>query len=238
MFRKSYWFSGLLLVSGAAVLATPGLGRAQRGGHAGGGHFGGGHVGGFRGGFSGGGRGGGYHSGYPYAHSGYYHPYAGYGVYGVYPYYYGVNSGYYGADPYTGSDLTYDPGYAGSYGATPPSGAASTAAPVVIAPSYSLTTSASTPAGVQAHVTVKVPAGARLWIQDVPTTATGPVREFDSPSLTPGQSYTYDVRATWTENGHDVTQEQHVGVTAGGRVEVDFPERLTPGGPAVATTGH
>src|ERR1700730_17228730 len=45
MFRKAVSLCGVLLLAGAAVLMTPGLGLA-RGGHGGGGHGGGGHGGG------------------------------------------------------------------------------------------------------------------------------------------------------------------------------------------------
>src|SRR5439155_9819742 len=74
-----------------------------------------------------------------------------------------------------------------------------------------------------AHVTVKVPADARLWFENTPTTSTGPVREFNSPPLTAGGRYTYEVRAAWTENGHEVTQTQKVEVTGGAYVNVTFP---------------
>ena len=88
-----------------------------------------------------------------------------------------------------------------------------------------------------AHLTVKVPADARLWFEDTPTTSTGPVRAFHSPPLLPGGRYTYNVRATWNENGHEATQTQHVGVAAGARVEVDFPVKPeTTAQPAVTPT--
>jgi uncharacterized protein (TIGR03000 family) len=84
------------------------------------------------------------------------------------------------------------------------------------------------PAAVQAdstvHVTVRVPADAKLWFDGSITKSTGPVREFQSPSLSPGQ-YTYEIRARWTENGRDITQAQKVAVSPGSHTTVDFPTR-------------
>jgi uncharacterized protein (TIGR03000 family) len=74
-----------------------------------------------------------------------------------------------------------------------------------------------------AHVTVKVPVDAQVWFADTPTTSKGPLRQFNSPPLTPGSQYTYDVRASWNENGQAVTQTQHVEVSAGAHVNVSFP---------------
>jgi uncharacterized protein (TIGR03000 family) len=242
MFRRTFAFGGVLLVAAALVFVTPGLSQAQRGGHGGGFHGGGFHGGGggFRaggvhvGGYHGGGYRGGYHAGgyHPYYrgyHSGVYGYYGGYpyygGYYGGYPYYggyYGSNygsypyySGYYpayGYYPYyssgLSSDSVYDPGYSG----------------VTLGSDQfpSLSTSPA-PASTGAQVTVTVPRGAEVWFDDMPTTSTGPVREFHSPSLTPGNRYTYTVRARWMVNGREVTQTQRIGVTAGGHVDVRFP---------------
>jgi uncharacterized protein (TIGR03000 family) len=73
------------------------------------------------------------------------------------------------------------------------------------------------------HITVRVPAGARVWIDGVPTTTTGTVREFDTPPLARWGRYYYEVTARWNERGREVTQRQHV--EFGGRedVRVDFP---------------
>ena len=50
------------------------------------------------------------------------------------------------------------------------------------------------------------------------------VRSFQSPPLTPGRRYAYEVRARWQANGRPVTQSREVRVTAGSNVEVDFPQ--------------
>jgi uncharacterized protein (TIGR03000 family) len=74
-----------------------------------------------------------------------------------------------------------------------------------------------------AIVTVKLPVDAELWFEGTKTKETGSVREFQSPPLTPGRRYTYDVQARWEENGKMVTQSQTVGVSAGSAVTVEFP---------------
>jgi uncharacterized protein (TIGR03000 family) len=240
MIRQALSFAGLLLLTGAAALATPGLSQAQRGGgHGGGGHGGGGFHGGVGhfGGFHGPARFGGFHNFRPYYGFYGYYPYY-YGSYGYYPYIYGGDYSYYNTYPDIGSGLAYDPGYITSYGSVTPDATGGTAAPPAIT-SQSLypPVSAAAPADALAHVTVKVPADARVWFENTPTTSTGPVRQFDSPPLAPGGRYTYSVRAAWTENGHEVTQTQQVGVSAGARVEVDFPVKPESAGQAAVTKG-
>jgi uncharacterized protein (TIGR03000 family) len=216
MFRKALSASGLLLLAGALVLATPGPSQARGGGGHGGGGFPGG--GGFHGGAHFGGYRGGYY-GHSYAHYGYGRFYGGYG-YGLgYPYYgygYGVYP-FYGTaayDPYAydGRAVTDDTGYNGSYpDATPPYPYGS------LAPSSTDNT---------VRVTVNVPANAKVWFGDALTTSTGTVREFQSPPLAPGHNFAYKVRATWSENGKEVTQTQEVAVTAGSHVSAKFPEPI------------
>jgi uncharacterized protein (TIGR03000 family) len=240
MLRKIFSFGGLLLFAGAAILATPGSGWAQHhgGGHFGGGHFGGGHFGGahFGGGHFGGGHFGGAHFGgahfggahfggalfghrfgYPHA---YYRPYHGY-----YPYY-GLSSyyPYYDTYGYVGSGPTYGGGYYGSGGDEAPSYPDDYTSVTPPAASYqSFYPSATAQPDNRAFITANVPADAQLWFDGKATTSTGPVREFHSPSLTPGQWFTYEVRASWNDNGHEVTQTQQVEVTAGAHINVDFP---------------
>ena len=216
MFRKALSFAGMVLVAVTAVFMTPAFGLARGGGHFSGGHFSGGHFGGAG---LGGGHGGFYHRGYSGAyHSGYPHTY-GYPSYGYrhphYPYLdyypgYGYSDSYpgsYGTYPDVGSSPASDSGYYGSYGD--------------LTPSYP-DSDPSEPDN-SASVTVNVPAGARVWFDDKVTTSTGPVRQFDSPPLQPGSRYSYDIRARWRENGHDVIQTQRVKVTAGAHVSVRFP---------------
>jgi uncharacterized protein (TIGR03000 family) len=73
-----------------------------------------------------------------------------------------------------------------------------------------------------ALVDVKVPADAQVWFDDSRTRQTGSNRQFESPSLTPGKTYTYDIRARWMGDDGEVTRTKHVTVRAGARVTVDF----------------
>jgi uncharacterized protein (TIGR03000 family) len=220
MYRKPLLFTGLLLLAGAVIVATPNSGQARP--HGGG--FGGGHFGGFHGGF-GGYHGGIYHGGFGHAFGyhpafGYHHAYGYHRYYpGYYPYYaaYGYNPYPYNAYSYAYSGSAYDLGDAGSYGDV-----ASTAPPESYSSSYPPSTTSAESDG-KARVSVTVPAGARLWFEGMPTTSTGTVREFNSPPLTPGERYTYDAEARWDDNGHEVTQKQQVKVTAGAHVNVEFP---------------
>jgi len=90
------------------------------------------------------------------------------------------------------------------------------------APAYAGATAAP------ARVIVKVPDSAAVWFNGNGTTSTGPVREYESPPLTPGVRYTYEVGASWQENGHTITQTQHVTVSGDSSTEVSFPTAATP----------
>jgi uncharacterized protein (TIGR03000 family) len=220
MFRNAFWFGVALLLSGSTILAAPGVSSAQRGGHVGGANFGG-----YRGGAEHyGSYSGGYRYGYPYAHYGYgygrYYPYAGYTpfYYSDYPGlgYDSSDSGSYGTNPYYSGP--FDRYY---YDTAPPAGSAQAAGN-----GPSTTSSYRSNYGpaddAAAHVTVNVPADARVWFEDTLTKSTGTVRRFDSPPLTPGERYTYRVRASWNDHGKEVTQTQEVEVRAGANVRVDF----------------
>jgi uncharacterized protein (TIGR03000 family) len=229
MLRNMYRYGGLLLLAGAAILATPGSGSAQRGGgHGGGGHVGGARIGGghFGGAHSGGRVGGFYHGGY---RSGFYHR-----RYGSYPYYnnyllYG--GGYSGEDDYTDDapfvleNTTTDSGYRG---------VSSEEYQAYAQPYTAYYPSTPPPADNTVHVSVNVPADAVVWFDRTRMTSTGSAREYQSPALTPGKRYTYEVRARWNDNGHEVTQTQKVAVTAGARVNVTFPSPTEARGTDVA----
>jgi uncharacterized protein (TIGR03000 family) len=80
----------------------------------------------------------------------------------------------------------------------------------------------SRPQDNSARIRLIVPADAKVWFGTSPTQQTGAVRYFDSPELTPGKDYVYDVKATWTENGKEVTQTRKVDVRANAGTTVDF----------------
>lgn len=199
MLRKAILYGGTLLLIGVAILANPGTGWAHVGG-GGGGHGGGGFGGGFhRGGY-----------GYPHAyhHRGFSGFYPYFGFYGYYPYSYDDY-------PYVWSGPAYGSGYYDPYLAGTPT--------YLNGDTYAAPPAANSQPDPIAHLTVNVPAGARLWLDGTPTTRTGPVRLFVSPPLTPGGRYSYQIRASWDESGHEVTQSQKVEVTAGSHVSVNFP---------------
>jgi uncharacterized protein (TIGR03000 family) len=81
-----------------------------------------------------------------------------------------------------------------------------------------------------ALIDVTVPDGALLSFQGVPMTEeTGALRQFQSPPLAPGRSYTYDVRATWKDgNGREVVRTRHLTVRAGEHLNVDLTRGMMP----------
>src|SRR5439155_19875924 len=143
-----------------------------------------------------------------------------YGSYGAWPYNYGYYPSYgyfnyypdsYAAPSYDGSSPAYDSGYYGD----------------VTSPYLDSDPNVTAQADSQAQITVSVPASAQLWFEGTATTSSGPVRVFHSPPLQPGKQFVYEVRARWTENGHEVNQTQQVQVAAGSRVQVHFPLQAT-----------
>lgn len=75
----------------------------------------------------------------------------------------------------------------------------------------------------RARLNVRVPVDAVVWFEGARTNSTGAERRFQSPELTPGEVYTYTIRARWTQNGQEMTQSRQVDVRAGANVIVSFP---------------
>jgi uncharacterized protein (TIGR03000 family) len=76
---------------------------------------------------------------------------------------------------------------------------------------------------LMAHVTIRLPADARLWVNGKPTKQTGEVRQFVTPPvLRAGQTYQYTFRAEWLANGQTVVRERPVSVRAAEATDVDF----------------
>ncbi len=75
------------------------------------------------------------------------------------------------------------------------------------------------------RVTVVLPANAELSFNGTVVSQTGPERAFVTPALAKGSSYTYSIRARWTEDGKPVDQTRKVAVQAGGNVRVDFTKQ-------------
>jgi uncharacterized protein (TIGR03000 family) len=79
-----------------------------------------------------------------------------------------------------------------------------------------------------ARVRVIVPPDAKVWFGNSATEQTGQVRFFQSPELSPGKEYTYDVKAQWRDqNGKDVTQSRQVVVRANAGTTVDFMQPMS-----------
>ena len=87
------------------------------------------------------------------------------------------------------------------------------------------------PTDNRARVRVRVPQDATVWFGGAKTQSTGLVRDYQSPGLTRGDVYTYTIRATWRENGREVTQSQAVDVRAGMQYDVVFPVRASTSSP-------
>jgi uncharacterized protein (TIGR03000 family) len=223
-------FAKIAVLSTAVLLMMTGPSEAQR--HGGGGR--GGHGGVYHGGRSGVYHGGAYHGvayhGGAY-HSGYYH--GGWGGYhnhgiriGVYPYW----GGYYPySTAYYGGYYPYSSGYYGGY-YTPYSAyytAPYSVAPQVYQPYYPPDTvnPASTTSSTTATVQLILPSPtAEVWFGDYKSNQVGTTRQFATPPLAPGQTYTYEVRATWMVDGQPVTQTRTVRVEAGKTTTVDFSQ--------------
>src|SRR4051812_41869661 len=73
-----------------------------------------------------------------------------------------------------------------------------------------------------AVVIVRLPADAELIVAGVKMKQQGAVREFDTPALTPGKKFYYEVKAIWKEGDKEVTREERIIVQAGERAEVSL----------------
>jgi uncharacterized protein (TIGR03000 family) len=92
-----------------------------------------------------------------------------------------------------------------------------------------------------ARIRVRLPADAELLVNDQKTTATGAVREFETPELDPDQVYIYLLRARWTEGRIMVEKRLRVRALSGTRVTINFVpavrERQRPVAPFTESTG-
>jgi len=63
---------------------------------------------------------------------------------------------------------------------------------------------------------------AEIWFQNYKTQQRGTVREYESPALNPGKTYTFHLRASWMQNGRPVEQTQDIQARPGQHVNVVF----------------
>jgi uncharacterized protein (TIGR03000 family) len=75
---------------------------------------------------------------------------------------------------------------------------------------------------------VTLPADAQLTIEGVPTASTSGSRVFESPGLTPGKTFYYELKATAVRGGKTETVTKKVAVRAGKdtRVTIEIPEAV------------
>jgi uncharacterized protein (TIGR03000 family) len=239
MIPKTLSYLVLPLIAVVVLTVWPAEAFAQRGGGHGGGGFHGGYGGVHYGGV------GGYHSYYGgYGYRPYYgyrsRPFYGYGFYpyygsGYYPNYY---QDYYYQNYWAYPSTNYDSGVDPNLGLAPASDPSTTVPAAPPAPTAPIAptngTGSSSPNGERelfssssadnsTRITVRLPAGADLWFEGTKMTATGPVRVFSVPPVTPGRQYTYTVRARWVENDITTDQTRTVVFTAGTDLDVSFP---------------
>ena len=74
----------------------------------------------------------------------------------------------------------------------------------------------------RATITVKLPPGATLYVDDRRSPSLEPVRSFATPPLPAGREFAYIIKAEVTRNGQPETLTQKVPFRAGERVVVDF----------------
>lgn len=75
-----------------------------------------------------------------------------------------------------------------------------------------------------ARVTVKLPADARLYVDDVACPLTSATRSFDTPDLEAGRAYYYTLKAEVVRDGVRRTAERRVTLEAGKQVSVEFKD--------------
>jgi uncharacterized protein (TIGR03000 family) len=70
---------------------------------------------------------------------------------------------------------------------------------------------------------IHTPPESTVWINGIKTTQTGSSREFVSTGLVPGRTYTYEIRALWTDSdGKTKDHERRIPVQAGEKRIIDF----------------
>jgi uncharacterized protein (TIGR03000 family) len=71
-------------------------------------------------------------------------------------------------------------------------------------------------------LTILVPAGAKLYIEDQPTQLTGTLRQFISPKLEPDKEYIYTLKADVENDGQKISGKEELRVKAGDHATVEF----------------
>jgi uncharacterized protein (TIGR03000 family) len=77
-----------------------------------------------------------------------------------------------------------------------------------------------------ARITVTVPPDAKLTFSGDKTVQTGTVRRFEATELVPGRQYSYEVKATWKEQGREMIRSRHITFRAGDVINLTFGDRV------------
>lgn len=73
-----------------------------------------------------------------------------------------------------------------------------------------------------ARITVRLPASAKLFVDDVLCPLTSDTRSFNTPKLEAGRKYYYTLRMEQEQNGTTQVESRRVIITPGEHVQVDF----------------
>jgi uncharacterized protein (TIGR03000 family) len=76
----------------------------------------------------------------------------------------------------------------------------------------------------KAMLVVELPAGAKLFVDDIPMKSTEGMRTFNTPALEPGQAYYYMVRIEMMRDGEPVSKTRRIVVRAGQVARADFKD--------------
>ena len=101
--------------------------------------------------------------------------------------------------------------------AEPPAAAPSTLVPAITTP-----TAAPTEKTDRATITVKLPPGATLYVDDKKNSSGEPVRQFTTPPIPAGKEYAYNMKAEVIRDGRPETITQKVSFKAGDKLVVDL----------------
>jgi uncharacterized protein (TIGR03000 family) len=129
------------------------------------------------------------------------------GSYGAYGY-----GSYYEAAPVEMHDMDAQPMIDSS--PTPP-------VPAEAAPANPPAAPATPP---QASIRLNVPADAKVFVNDRPTTSTGESRNYVSRNLMAGRTYAYDFRVEFQRDGKPVIENKSIHLEAGKSIEMSFGE--------------
>jgi uncharacterized protein (TIGR03000 family) len=78
-----------------------------------------------------------------------------------------------------------------------------------------------------ASIKVSLPADAKVFVNDAPTTSTGAERSYVSHGLRDGLTYSYAIRVQYDKDGKPVTEDKTVQLTAGKSVSLTFGQENT-----------